>query len=102
NRRRTRQGASAYSASSARTQSGTHRYCDHQTRSWPEQSLDPATCLTTAPFFSICQPACGREAIEMLFKTQMGFVGKAIRIRIKSSLEVLDLAPGIAPEGGAR
>jgi hypothetical protein len=32
----------------------------------------------------------------------MGFAGKAIRIRIKSSLEVLDLAPGIALEGSAR
>ena len=38
----------------------------------------------------------------MLFKTQMRFAGKAIRIGIESSLEVLDLAPSIAPEGGAR
>ena len=38
----------------------------------------------------------------MLFKTQMGFASKSIRIRIESSLKVFDLSPRIAPEGGAR
>ncbi len=38
----------------------------------------------------------------MLFKAQMGFASKSIRIGIDSSLKVFDLAPRIAPKGGAR
>ena len=64
--------------------------------------MGPATLLTAAALFSLRRPAGGHEAEEILFKTQMGFAGKAIRIRIKGSLEVFDLAPGIALEGSAR
>ena len=64
--------------------------------------MGPATLLTAAALFSLRRPAGGHEAEEILFKTQMGFAGKAIRIGVESSFEVLDLAPGIAPEGSAR
>ena len=85
-----------------RTQSGTGPNCNYQSRSRPGQSLDSTTRLTAAPLFSFLHPAVGREAEEMLFKTQMRFASEAIRIRIQCSLEVLNLSPRLALEGSAR
>ena len=96
------QATSAEASSGPGTQGGTDGNCHYQTRSRPGQSLAATTLLTAAPLFPFRQPAVGREAEQMLFKTQMGFASKAIRIRIECSLKVLDLSPRIAPEGGAR
>ena len=69
--RRTRQGASAEASSGPRTQSGTNRNCNHQTRSWPGQSLDPikvddvancAVALLLPPSGS--RPQGGRNAVQ--------------------------------------
>ena len=58
--------------------------------------------VTAAALFALRGLAGGREAEPMLFKTQMGFASKSIRIGLDSSLKVFDLSPRIAPEGGAR